>query len=341
VVGLILSSLFLLSFALVGLYRGVAVRRGVLDHPNARSSHSVAVPRGGGLVVIGLWLLFSWGYAVFYHAAIRHVLILSFGPLGMAVIGFLDDLLSVRASYRVLSQFILAGLTLLFFGGVSAFNFGEIQLHWLVINSVICLLLMVWSTNLFNFMDGTDGLAAVEGIFVFGVGGVLLWWSHAWHFAILLWALVSIILGFLVWNWPRAKLFMGDVGSASLGFLVVIVAVASAKWYHVPLLIWMILYAYFMVDATLTLIRRVLSGEPWYQAHRSHAYQRLHQAGWSHRSILFASILLNGLLAFLAIMAYWYENELLIFAVLAYGLCLVAYIFVEKVNPMFRKNALT
>jgi Fuc2NAc and GlcNAc transferase len=187
---------------------------------------------------------------------------------------------------------------------------------------------------MFNFMDGMDGLAAMEAIFVFGVGGYILWERSQSMMAASALVLAAAVAGFLVWNRPPARIFMGDAGSGFLGFMVGAFAVLSMVLYQVPILVWIILYAVFWYDATATLIRRILAKEKWYAAHRSHAYQRLHHlAKWSHARVLKHAIGLNLLLAALALIGY--ENPGLLPALLAIALILLTVVYgaIERIAP--------
>jgi Fuc2NAc and GlcNAc transferase len=143
---------------------------------------------------------------------------------------------------------------------------------------------IVWLTNLYNFMDGIDGIAAVEAITV-GLAGALLLAGREPSLALVALVVAGAAGGFLVWNWPPAKLFMGDVGSGFLGYIFGGLALASENVGALPALLWLVLLGPFFVDTTLTLLRRIARGERWWAAHRTHAYQRAVQAGWSHRRV--------------------------------------------------------
>jgi Fuc2NAc and GlcNAc transferase len=140
---------------------------------------------------------------------------------------------------------------------------------------------IVWLTNLYNFMDGIDGIAAAEAVVV-GMGGALLVAGRSPPLALVSVVVAAAAAGFLVWNWPPARLFMGDVGSGFLGFVFGGLALGSERAHALPAVLWLVLLGPFFLDATVTLVRRVARGERWYAAHRSHAYQRAVQGGWSH-----------------------------------------------------------
>ncbi len=322
---------FFASWSLVGRFRCYALAQGLLDNPNARSSHSQATPRGGGLVFILLWLVAGVGLVFWEVWSLVQALAFLPGALLLAGIGYWDDRHDLPARWRALVHFVVAGVS------VVALDVTDLPLGWL--SAGLAVFAIVWSVNLFNFMDGTDGIAGVEALFVLVVGGFFLWQAGGGALAIPAWVLAATVTGFLLWNWPRARIFMGDVGSSVLGFLVAVFALAGEVWFDVSVVLWIILYGVFWFDATVTLVRRVMAGERWYSAHRSHAYQRLHNPlGWSHARILWGVITLNSMLAGLA----WWANAMPDMQWVALGVAVVllsiAYGWVERASPMYAKN---
>ncbi|RME34462.1 MAG: glycosyl transferase family 4, partial [Gammaproteobacteria bacterium] len=152
---------------------------------------------------------------------------------------------------------------------------------------------IVWMTNLYNFMDGTDGLAAAQAVTAAGTGGLLLMQHGALPAGLYSLAIAAAAAGFLVFNRPPARIFMGDVGSYFLGFTLAVLAVAGERTGQLSLWCSLTLLAWFLTDATLTLLMRIARGDPWHQAHREHAYQRLVQMGWSHGRLLAAFLALQ------------------------------------------------
>ncbi|MBL4622818.1 MAG: hypothetical protein JKY89_10505, partial [Immundisolibacteraceae bacterium] len=196
-------------------------------------------------------------------------------------------------------------------------------------------LAMVWSTNLFNFMDGTDGIASFEAITIYGVGGAVLWLHGAHQLALLAWIIVASVAGFLVWNWPKAKIFMGDVASSFLGFMVIPFALIGYYVYDISVFVWFVLYLMFTLDATLTLIRRLRHREKFYEAHKLHAYQRLHQSGYSHQRVLFVIIGMNCILSALAVVAAQYTHWRTMSIAGAVVVTVLYYVWVETKKPMY------
>lgn len=289
-----------LSFALTGLIRRYALSRELMDVPNARSSHSIPTPRGGGIAIV-ISFLISLAALLFFELLPLNQL-LSFVTAGVVVatIGFIDDHGHVAARWRLLAHFCAAATGLYFLGGfpsVQMFGF-ELQLGWL--NHILALIYLVWMLNLYNFMDGIDGIAGIEAITVC-LGGVLLFLFG--DFGILAEQLAVVALGvaslgFLIWNFPPAKIFMGDAGSGFVGLMLGLLSIAAAHIDQSLFWGWVILLGVFIVDATITLIRRAISGRAVYEAHRSHAYQYLSRKLKSHQPVSISVGAINSLWLF-------------------------------------------
>jgi Fuc2NAc and GlcNAc transferase len=183
-------------------------------------------------------------------------------------------------------------------------------------------------------MDGIDGLAAGQSVLAGVGGGILLLLAGDAPLAFVSVLFAAGSAGFLIWNWAPAKIFLGDVGSGALGYLFALLGLASERREAVPILAWVLIFGVFVVDATTTLLRRVLRGERWYEAHRSHAYQRLVRGGWRHSRTTASILALTTLLSLLALAAVL-RPELLL-GLLAVGLLVIAayYLAVERVSPM-------
>lgn len=282
-----------------------ALLSGMLDVPNTRSSHSRPTPRGGGLamvlaIALGLMGLGSWSAV---DAGI--FLLPGIAGMGVAGIGYLDDKRSVPAMPRFgvhLLAATIAAATLL--NQSEALPLVDGVPGWLAL--AISVLGIVWSINLFNFMDGIDGIAGSQAVFVAGAAAMLASPdANAWTGACALTAGAG--LGFLAWNWPPAKIFMGDVGSGFLGFWLAILALGMHLAGTLSLWTSITLGSVFIADSTVTLIRRLIRAERWYQAHRSHAYQRLARRWASHLKVtgLLWGINLFFILPLAGVSAFW------------------------------------
>lgn len=297
---LIAIGTFLLSLALTAVVRRYAIRHALVDVPNGRSSHDRPMPRGGGLAIVASWFVVVAGLVLLGRIDPWTGAALLAGGALVAGIGWLDDRYRVPAWIRAAVHAVAAGWAVWCLGGTPSVRFGA-DVWWLGWwGSALAVVGLVWLTNLYNFMDGIDGLAAGEAVVVGVIGSAMAAATGAEGLALASLALAAAAGGFLVFNWPPAKIFMGDVGSGLLGYAFGVMALASERADAVPLVIWMLLLAVFIVDATATLIRRVLRGERWYEAHRSHAYQRAVQAGYSHREVTAAALGLSALLGGIA-----------------------------------------
>lgn len=289
----LLPLVFGASFVFTWVLRRYALHSDLIDVPNARSSHTVPTPRGGGVaIVISLlfalpvmaWLgLVSWGEVWGFWGA----------GCAVAMVGFLDDHGHIAARWRLLGHFLAAAWVLFWLGGLpplelfgSTVNFG----WW---GHVLAAIWLVWHLNLYNFMDGIDGIASVEaGTVCLGATVVyaLVGFADATLVPVLLTAAVA---GFLVWNWPPARIFMGDAGSGFLGVTIGALSI-HAGWLAPQLLwCWLILLGVFIVDATWTLMRRLLRGVKVYEAHRSHGYQIASRRLGSHRPVTLGVLAVN------------------------------------------------
>lgn len=285
---MIYISIFLSSFILTYLVKYFAIKNSLVAQINERSSHTVPTPHGGGIAIALIWFV---GLIYLYvNSTLDDTLFyaLLLGAL-LSIVSYMDDLYELSAKIRLLVQVgvALGGLFLL--GGLHHLNFGIFIIENQVVTNIFALFLIVWFINLYNFLDGIDGYAASEMIFL-SLAGFMLFQGE--QFLLLLFA----VLGFLVWNWEKAKIFMGDVGSTLLGYNVAVFSIYYANEAAQNLWIWIILFGLFWFDATLTLYRRFRNGEKLSLAHRKHAYQRLIQSGWSHQKVVIASIGINIIL---------------------------------------------
>ncbi|MDQ3397008.1 MAG: glycosyltransferase family 4 protein [Deinococcota bacterium] len=292
-----------LGYWLTGRIRSYAQNKGILDIPNGRSSHKKVTPRGGGLsfglVFLGFCALFCW---LLPENLALWLALLGGGAL-VAAVGWLDDRYGVAYKVRLVVHGLAAAWVLFWLGGLGHIELGMTALSLGDLGLLFTWLGIIWFINLYNFMDGIDGLAAGQAVVVSLAAGVFLLSTGYWTLALACWTLAAATAGFLYWNWPSAKIFMGDVGSGLLGFIFAVVALYTEARAIMPLLVWAMLLAPFIVDATATLVYRIVKREQWVEAHQSHAYQRAVQQGYSHlqvtSAVLFADVALF-VLAYLA-----------------------------------------
>lgn len=325
---------FVASVVVTGLVRAYALHRSVLDVPNDRSSHTVPTPRGGGLAIVVAALAVIGAGAAFDLVPGRLALAVGVGGGAIALVGWVDDHRPLSARSRLVAQFAAAGFAVWLLGGLPVLDLGHVEVPLGPVGAVLSVVTLVWLTNLYNFMDGIDGLAGGEAVLVAGAGGALAAAVGAPGIAFAAWSVAAASAGFLVWNWPPARIFMGDVGSAFLGFAIGVLALASERGGAVPILVWLLLLGAFVFDATVTLARRALRRERLSAPHRSHAYQRLARSAASHRTATLATL---GVGLALAALAAWAVTAPAM-TVPAFGLgavvLLVAYVVVERAAAM-------
>lgn len=283
----------LLSLALTAGLRRYALARSVLDVPNARSSHAVPTPRGGGVAIVLTFLLSLVALAVSGPVDTPVLIALAGSGSLIAVLGFMDDHGHIAARWRLLGHFLAAAWFLGWTGGMPALQvFGlTVDLGWL--GAGLGAVYLVWLLNLYNFMDGIDGIASVEAITACLSACLLYWLSDAGQLIALPLLLATAVAGFLYWNFPPARIFMGDAGSGFLGIMLGGLSLQAA-WVSPQLFwCWLILLGVFIVDATFTLLRRLQRGDRVYEAHRSHAYQFASREYGRHFPVTLAVALLN------------------------------------------------
>lgn len=289
-------TLIIISFIGVWIYLKFAIRAKIMDIPNARSSHTIPTPRGGGIAVAGAWFA-AIGYMFFIGDSISSSLFYALLSGAILVIaGIIDDVWNISPKIRLVAQLISAGLALFFLGGMKRIDLGFYTFENIWILTPLAFITIIWFINLFNFLDGIDGYLSCEVIFITTVTGFIFKSGYAL-------ALSSATLGFLFLNWPKAKIFMGDVGSTLLGFNIAIFAIYSQDTNTCSMLVWVMLSSLFWFDATLTLFRRFRNKEQLMVAHRKHAYQRIVQAGFSHQKTLFYSIGINIVILLLVLLS--------------------------------------
>ncbi len=283
---------FVAGLTLSWLLRKYALHVNLLDVPNQRSSHAMATPRGGGLGIVLIVLTYAILQVTTKGVPIASLIPILGGAGLVAIVGFIDDHRHVSAGIRFACHAIGAAIVVYFVGGLQPVQFGPHSVDLGVSGDILAVVFVVWFTNLFNFMDGIDGIAGVETVCVAG-GVVLLVGADSGEPVGTLVVLTAATLGFLVWNWPPAKIFMGDVGSGFIGFLLASLAMLMQSSQMISVWPWLILAGAFFVDATVTLITRMIRREPWRSAHRSHAYQILTRKYGGHAKITIGVVAVN------------------------------------------------
>jgi Fuc2NAc and GlcNAc transferase len=315
---LVFALLFVISALITAGVRRLLGPYGLMDLPNARSSHAVPVPRGGGVGIVVAFLS-----AVVWDLEKRLIpdrlaWALIGGGLAIAIAGILDDRFNLAVWPRIVVHSVAAAWAVWCLDTTHHLHLGGGGDLWAWVRRCAAFAALVWLTNLFNFMDGIDGLAGMEAVCVSALGAFLLLRDDLVGGEQLSLMLCAAALGFLVWNWPPAKIFMGDVGSGFLGFTLGTLALFSSATNSKLVWPWLILLAAFIVDATVTLLRRMFMRARWYEAHRSHAYQHAANASGSHAKVTLAVAAINiGWLFPLAWAASRYSKAGPIFAAVA------------------------
>jgi Fuc2NAc and GlcNAc transferase len=278
--------------ALVWWARAHALRRNILDVPNTRSSHAVPTPRGGGIAIVATYVGSSaW---LFWVRALDAKLaaVLCATGCAIAAVGFFDDRSQLSARLRFSVHAGAAVVVIAALGGFPEPDMARWGMGNFWVAAAFSALVLVWGTNLFNFMDGIDGIAASEAVFILTSTALLNVASGGdYGMTAASLNLAAACVGFLLWNWPPARIFLGDVGSGFLGFMVTALVLVSCQRGRLPVEVLPILGGVFVVDATSTLVRRVLRGDRWFEAHRMHAYQHLARRFHGHRPV---TLLVSG-----------------------------------------------
>ncbi len=310
-----------LSWWLVARLIKILIVRDIVDRPNHRTLHQGAVPRGGGLVIVLALVLALMCVAV---TSLRPVFFLSltFLVLAWAALSWWDDKHDLSPRYRLAVQLILCCLTVSGFGWVDqiyGFQLG-------IVGAFISLIGVLWMANLYNFMDGLDGLAAAQTIIASSTLSFWFYISGDASLAIVCLVLAAASYGFILHNWSPATIFMGDVGSITIGAFFGILIIVGSVWHDISVLSFISLFAVFIVDSSFTIVRRALRREKIWLPHRQHFYQRLASAGYSHSYIALAAIILMILCSLLATLSVAYHDTIE-FSVLGVLISLIAAIF--------------
>lgn len=318
-------TVFIASVIATGAAYRYARHRQWFAVPNARSSHIVPTPSSGGVgfvaVTLALLALLGWSGRV-DRSAVAALLV---GGAFVAFIGWLDDRRQLRAGMRAVAYALAAAWAVWSIGGVDHLYLGVISMEFGYWGSLIAFASILAFSNFTNFMDGIDGLVGSFSVIVGGVLALLFFRAGAPGFAAVCAIIALTSLGFLVWNWSPAKIFMGDVGSVFLGFSFATVAVLAEQRRILPALLWVILFAPIVVDAGFTTLRRALRGERWWEAHRTFSYQRAVARGYTHQTVVLNAMLLECALVVLAFVGSSHPTRLLPATAVAVGITSVVW----------------
>ncbi len=301
-----LLAIILITAFIARLYVGWLIsflpKSHLLDTPNERSNHTRATPRGGGLAIVDLTFT-GWLLSLFVVENMTHYWPLMASLLLLAGVSFMDDRTSLPAGLRLFCQLLACTLTLhLLHPGAHVINE---QLPFML-DRTIAIIAFMWFINLFNFMDGIDGISGAETLhLIAGIVAVIalipeLGLAEHQRLLIILSLVAGATIGFLYYNWHPAKIFMGDIGSISIGFLLgySLIYLAIAGYWQIAL----VLPAYYLFDSTYTLLKRLLRGEKVWQAHSEHYYQRAVRSGLSHAQVVLGIAAANSLLLAISVL---------------------------------------
>lgn len=305
-------SLFV-TYRLINIFR----KKNLVDIPNQRSSHKVSTPKGGGISIVTLTLISLIVLLISNSINLEFGVGLAIGLIVIATTGFVDDIYNLSIFKRVVLYGGAVLCSILILSPDQEISFGQNSFQIGVMIYVLYAIYSFWILNLFNFMDGTDGYAAIQTLTTSLFSWILLGSLVSPNESTLLLIVFSATLGFLVWNWSPAKIFMGDVGSCSIGFIFAIYSIFTVTEGSLSLSVWLILLSPFIGDATFTLLKRVVLREKWYHAHNGHAYQKLYQTGINHRKIAIGLLVFNILFIFPMAYHAHFNNELELYLLVA------------------------
>ncbi|HHU0040707.1 TPA: MraY family glycosyltransferase, partial [Legionella pneumophila] len=325
--------LIFVSAILTKLFALFAQHTKLIDIPNERNLHSRPTVRGGGLVFIGL-SLFCWFFicnSQFFLTLDQFIF--SIAIIFIATISFIDDFYNLSVTIRFFFQCLIAFLIVIFILP-SQLDFGLFLFENTYLIAFFLFFAVIWAINHFNFMDGLDGFCASQAIFLLAAYALFFNSAGSLIYQDFCLILISSLAGFLIFNFPPAKIFMGDVGSASLGLITFFIAIIAQKNYQIPILYWFILNSLFLFDSTVTLIRRIIKHEKWFSPHKKHAYQRLKQLGINSRFILLGQTIINGSLFLSVIFIHFQFFNLKNLIIIQLCYLSAIYFFIEKKYPM-------
>jgi len=275
-------------------------KRNIVDTPNERTLHQGDVPRGGGLVMVAVLLI---GFIVVGAVTGRYALFaaLFISVLAWASLSWMDDYIDLTPMHRLIAQSVFTALTIAAFGYVQIIQVSTSFVLSISLFGLFATFIgFIWLTNLYNFMDGMDGLAASQTIIASSTLGFWFWQYGDQGLSLICLLLAASSYGFLLWNWHPAKIFMGDVGSITIGAFLATLLLIGVVRYQFPVISFVLLLGVFIADASVTVLIRLVNKEPFWRPHRSHYYQRLAGLGFAHNIIVIALIALMLLCSVIA-----------------------------------------
>ena len=265
----------LLTLILGGIFYRYNNIPNLVDVPNSRSSHASPTLKGGGVVIMFTFIAFLMGLYYLDILSSKIYLDLVMCSCVIGLVGFMDDIKEVNPRIRLVIHFLTAAIGLYLLNGFKEVLFLGDTVNLGLLGNVLAMIYIVWFLNLYNFMDGIDGIASLQAITVCGAFAFINFWIFPsfdlWKVSLLF---TSCILGFLYWNFPKAKIFLGDTGSGFIGLFLALFSIEASNNQPVLLWVFLILMSVFLVDATLTLFYRIYNNEVIFKAHSSHAYQK-------------------------------------------------------------------
>ena len=334
---LFISLLFIYCLSFFGtiFYRKFAIKHNILANLNFRTLHQKPTPRGGG-IVFSMIFVFSISILCFLDIIQDNLIIVFvFGSTLAIIVGYIDDLFSISTIKKLVLQFLLAFWILFFTEDIFSFNLhiGFIE----IVTFLISAFLIVWLINVYNFIDGIDGMAILGAILISSTLLLTLIITNSYSdLMIMLLVLLASCSGFLFFNWPKASIFMGDSGSIFLGFFFSAIIIYSINLKEVSLLTWLVIFGYYLSDTSITTILRIFLVKRWYGTHRSHAYQNLARIKNNHFVVTIGVLTYHLVwLLPLAILTVLKPNLGLIALIFAY---LPSVIWTIKFGPLFSRE---
>ncbi|HCC23192.1 TPA: hypothetical protein DF272_03370 [Candidatus Falkowbacteria bacterium] len=330
---LIFVGVVILSFIILNFITKNAVKLKLIDKPNHRSSHSEPTPRGGGLIImIGLiaGLIVFWLTGQIDFSPVQFIAYLSV-ILSMTALGVISDIVYIPIVLRLLCQFFIAAIAVFLLPVADLLVLGPLSLNgiWL---ALIFIVWIVANVNFFNFMDGLDGYAGFQTLIVCCL---LLYLGYTTGSALIVSTVSIIIISLIIFlnSNLKSKIFLGDVGSYTLSFILILLSL-----FHPSFIIPVILaFSWFLFDATITLLRRIISGQAWFQSHRTHFYQRANIIGYSHQQISFTFLIFYLIFAGLGAAYFHTPNPMLIFLSVLICCCIACFIKTKEKQLLSNK----